>query len=70
MATMHESLTEDRIEEAVRRQMFGLDSPGFCLACGFEQDGCEPDARGYVCESCGEPQVFGAQEALLKLEVF
>ena len=37
---------------------------GFCLACGFEQGGCEPDARKYQCESCGEKQVFGASELL------
>jgi hypothetical protein len=27
---MHPSLTAERIEEAARRQMFDLDSPGFC----------------------------------------
>lgn len=59
---IHESITFERIEDACRRQMFDLDNPGFCLACGNEQDGCEPDARRYVCEACGEPQVYGAQE--------
>lgn len=38
---------------------------GFCLACGEVAESCEPDARGYDCEICGEPQVFGAQEMLL-----
>jgi hypothetical protein len=38
------------------------DQAGFCLACGFEQGGCEPDARRYACESCGEKQVYGASE--------
>jgi hypothetical protein len=38
------------------------DQAGFCLACGNEQYGCEPDARGYECEACGEKQVFGASE--------
>lgn len=42
-----------------------LDNPGFCLACGSEQEGCEPDARSYTCESCDEPCVFGAEEILL-----
>lgn len=37
---------------------------GFCLNCGFEQD-CEPDARGYECEDCGEHRVFGAEEILI-----
>jgi hypothetical protein len=38
---------------------------GFCLACQQSQSGCEPDARNYECESCGERQVFGAEELIL-----
>jgi hypothetical protein len=38
------------------------DQAGFCLACGNEQYGCEPDARRYRCEACGEKQVYGASE--------
>ena len=38
---------------------------GFCLACGFQEDGVEPDARGYECDACGEPQVYGAEEIVL-----
>jgi hypothetical protein len=38
---------------------------GFCTACGEEQGGCEPDARGYTCESCGAPLVYGAEELVL-----
>jgi hypothetical protein len=35
---------------------------GFCLACGAENDGVEPDARKYTCESCHAPKVFGAEQ--------
>ena len=38
---------------------------GFCRACGDEASCCEPDARNYTCESCGNRQVFGADELLL-----
>ena len=38
---------------------------GFCLACGDEAYGVEPDARRYECESCGKNKVYGAQEILL-----
>lgn len=38
---------------------------GFCLACGNVQSGVEPDARKYVCESCGKPKVYGAEELAL-----
>lgn len=43
------------------------DNTGFCAACGFEQDGVEPDARGYECEDCGEHAVYGAGECLVLL---
>jgi hypothetical protein len=48
-----------RIENAAR------DMSGFCLACGAERDGCEPDARKYPCECCGKNLVFGAEEIAL-----
>lgn len=65
MKTMHSSITEERVMEAVKRQMTGLDNPGFCTACGAEAEGCEPDARRYKCEHCGQPRVFGAEELLM-----
>ena len=54
-------LTLKKIEAAVRRQQSSLDNPGFCLKCGLEADGCEPDARKYECEACGEMAVYGAE---------
>lgn len=51
--------------DALERSETGTDNPGFCLSCGEEQEGCEPDARGYECECCGKPRVYGAQEVLL-----
>ena len=38
---------------------------GFCVACGYEQNGVEPDARKYECEDCGERKVYGAEELLM-----
>lgn len=38
---------------------------GFCLACGAEASGVEPDARRVRCESCSEPKVYGAEELML-----
>ena len=43
------------------------DSVGFCLACGAENYGVEPDARKYECEDCGKPKVYGAEEILMML---
>jgi len=40
-------------------------SIGFCKECGHSQDGCEPDARNYTCESCGACAVYGAEEMLI-----
>ena len=53
----------DRIIEVVEED----DNIGFCTACGEEQWGCEPDACNYVCECCGEFEVFGAEELLIML---
>ena len=58
-------LTIDMVMAAAKRQMFGTDNPGFCLKCGNEQEDCEPDARNYECEACGEKQVFGASEIVM-----
>ena len=51
--SIHPRITLARVEDACRRQTCELDNPGFCLACGSEQEGCEPDARNYECEECG-----------------
>lgn len=45
--------------------MSTLDNPGFCIECGAENEGVEPDAENYECESCGEHQVFGADELFI-----
>lgn len=64
---LHPSLTTDRIMEACERRMHSLDNPGFCIECGHEVEGVEPDAREYECEVCGEPAVFGCEELLLEV---
>jgi hypothetical protein len=60
-----ESITDERLLAAAEQRMFGLDSTGFCIACGNEQGGCEPDARRYRCEACDTRQVYGAEELLM-----
>ena len=62
---VHASLTLKRVMASVERRATTLDNPGFCLACGLEADGCEPDARRYTCEGCGEKQVYGDEELIL-----
>ena len=64
---IHPSVTLDKVMAAIERQNTNLDNPGFCTACGNEQDGCEPDARNYECEVCEEPAVFGASELLIMM---
>lgn len=58
---MQFEITEAEMEEA----MFGLGNPGRCVECGAEADGCEPDAREYICEECGERGVYGLEELLV-----
>lgn len=38
---------------------------GFCVECGEEAYGVEPDARKYPCEACGEKEVYGAEELVV-----
>ena len=65
---IHNSITPRRIEEAVRSQMFGTENPGFCIKCGADADGCEPDARKYHCDECDSNAVYGAQEVMMMVE--
>lgn len=58
-------LTKARLLDALERANLGTDNPGFCLACGYEQDGCEPDMRKGRCDECGARKVFGAEEILM-----
>lgn len=50
----------DQIMAAVEGDYIGI-----CIACGSEQEGCEPDAERYECESCGEHKVYGAEQLLI-----
>jgi len=58
---IHKSITWDRLEDALRRQMFELDNPGFCIKCGEEVGGCEPDTTNGRCDVCETNTVFGAE---------
>lgn len=65
MARKFKHVSTERIIDAVHRRNTTLDDPGFCIKCGHEQSGCEPDAEGYECENCGQNTVYGAEELLL-----
>lgn len=58
-------INRQELLDAIERSHSGTDNPGFCLNCGEEQDGCEPDAREYECEGCGAYKVYGAEEILM-----
>lgn len=46
-------------------EAMGDGSAGFCLACGAESTGTEPDAERYRCYHCGEHRVYGAEQLLI-----
>jgi hypothetical protein len=62
---VHKKVTIEAVLEACERARESLDDPGFCILCGCEAYGVEPDARRYVCEACGADQVYGAEELLI-----
>ncbi len=65
----YENVSGDRVIAACVRRRLSLDNPGFCLECGAEVDGVEPDAQRYKCEVCGEPAVFGCEELLMDMDL-
>ena len=64
---IHPSITKTRVFEAVEAQHTSLDNPGFCIKCGADAEGCEPDAQRYKCEECGARAVYGAEEILMRM---
>jgi predicted amidophosphoribosyltransferase len=62
---IHPSITTERVLALVEAQFSSTDNPGICIECGEDADGCEPDARHYLCEACGKHGVYGAEEILL-----
>lgn len=64
---IHKDITIKRVTEAVEESNTNLSNPGFCIACGEDADGVEPDARGYKCDVCGEMAVYGAEELLFMI---
>lgn len=65
---IHNIVTVDRVISTVERNNSRCENTGICLACGEDQDGCEPDARKYECECCGEKAVYGAEECLFIID--
>lgn len=63
----HVSLTDAVIMDAHERQSMTLNDPGYCLICGNEAFGVEPDAENQECESCGAEQVFGTHWLLMEI---
>ena len=62
----HEMKISDELFDEAFRAAQADELAGFCVACGEQFDGLlEPDARNVHCESCGEDQVFGAEEIML-----
>ena len=47
------TLTVAQLEEAEN------ECSGYCVACGNNQPGVEPDAEGYACIECGRKTVTG-----------
>ena len=39
---------------------------GYCIFCGSEADGIEPDAGKCECAECGRDGVYGAEELILR----
>lgn len=62
---INRAITKARLLEAMESQFTSLSNPGFCIKCGTDQEGCEPDLERGECESCGEAAVYGAEQLLI-----
>jgi len=51
--------------KVAEEQMLTDRDRGYCIYCGEEAYGVEPDARKYECEACGKEGVYGLEEMLL-----
>lgn len=60
---IHPNVTQAAVIDAIQQG----DNLGFCVSCGEEASGVEPDARRYECESCGKKSVYGAEELLIHI---
>jgi hypothetical protein len=60
-AVLRPVMTADELQDS----LWSMDSLGWCLECGTETDGVEPDARNYRCDECGMLQVYGMEELLM-----
>jgi hypothetical protein len=56
---MVERFSLEEIQEGMENSL------GYCIQCGAERECCEPDARRYECEECGEHAVYGSEELLV-----
>ena len=57
--TVHASITSETVTEGIEQDI------GFCIRCGAETDGVEPDAHDRRCDECGELAVYGAEELVI-----
>ena len=64
LTPLHHSITAERVMGAAWRRQLKLAKPGFCVECGLEQFGCNPDTRRAKCRRCGKFMVYGAEELL------
>jgi hypothetical protein len=65
---LHESLTEERIGDAVIERGKWHNNPGFCIRCGHEHEDIDCFASEYKCESCVGPFVYGLDVLYFKIE--
>lgn len=64
---IHADVTIDRAIGLAMENETYCGNDGLCVACGSEVGGCDPDTRQGLCDCCGRPAVYGAEELCLML---
>ena len=57
------AVTRTQVMQALE-ECNGDDFPGFCLSCGVQCEGVDPDTRGDTCDECKQPTLWGAEAIL------
>ena len=55
------TITNNELEDI----LYSIDNIGYCVCCGMDYCGIEPDARNYPCDCCGRDEVYGVSELLM-----
>lgn len=65
MKEVSRNITVEMVEDALESSVFDTDYISYCILCGAEHQGFEPDTRGAICDHCNDEAVYSVEELVL-----